>query len=63
MSDYYQDRANKEGAPVYRGPDNINGGSHWVYPQSQDEAMSAYERDRERAEQVSEEDDDGKEMD
>ena len=29
---YFQDRANKEGRPVYVGPDNINGGPHWVYP-------------------------------
>lgn len=34
MSDnYFQDRANNEGKPVYVGPDNLNGGSHWIYPQ------------------------------
>lgn len=30
---YHQDLANKTGSPVYVGPDNINGGSHWRYPQ------------------------------
>jgi hypothetical protein len=34
MSDYYQDRANKENRPVYVGPDNLNGGCHWRFPQS-----------------------------
>ena len=33
MSNYYQDRANKEGKPIYVGPNNVSGGSHWVYPQ------------------------------
>lgn len=29
---YHQHQANKTGKPVYVGPDNLNGGSHWVYP-------------------------------
>jgi hypothetical protein len=33
MSDYFQDRANREGKPIYRGPDNVNGGPHFVYPE------------------------------
>ncbi len=34
MSDnYFQDRANKEKRPIYVGPDNVKGGSHWIYPQ------------------------------
>jgi hypothetical protein len=32
---YHQDLANKTKRPVYIGPDNLNGGSHWVYPQEQ----------------------------
>lgn len=35
MSDnYFQDRANKERKPVYVGPDNLDGKSHWVYPEA-----------------------------
>ena len=34
MSDnYHQDLANKTGKPVYCGPDNLNGGSHWKWPE------------------------------
>ena len=31
---YHQDQANKTGKPVYVGPDNLNGGSHWIYPET-----------------------------
>lgn len=33
---YYQNKANETGKPVYIGPDNVKGGSHWVYPQKTD---------------------------
>jgi len=36
---YAQREANRTGKPYYVGPDNVRGGSHWVYPQAAPEGL------------------------